>query len=58
MVDVNIDFYAASPMSVELSVHWIDSTDPRAAACFLPVLAIIDVEYFNLHLLFLRGWGA
>ena len=27
MVDVDIDFYAASPMSVELSVHWIDGTD-------------------------------
>ena len=44
MVNADIDFYAASPMPVELSVHWIDDTDPRAAACFFPVRAIIDVE--------------
>lgn len=58
MVNADIDFYAASPMPVELSVHWIDGTDPCAAARFFPVRAIIDVEYFNLHLLFLCGWGA
>ena len=58
MVNADIDFDTASPMPVELSVHRIDGTDPCAAACFLPVRAIIEVEYFNLHLLFLRGWGA